>query len=219
MICCAILACSLSGCSYEFLPGKYAARRGIHHFHFRPDSTFTYEFSGGCYKEATGNWREDGQRLYVSSLGQVDRIPVTYQKREGTKPGVSVMNVTVNMPKEEVSNYVCFPVLNKEKPYFPKTRGSFSFGHKERIDSLVFAISKIPFSGGGFDLRACFQRVLSETIYPQAAIGDTLDVQVNIIDSLFSYQVFKNEPMKIGRKSLVFRYEGKKYRLHLKKTR
>jgi hypothetical protein len=73
----------------------------------------------------------------------------------------------------------------------------------------------MPYTGGGYGAKACFHDVQSETIYPDLSVGDTLSVQVNIIDSLFSYQVFKDKPIKIGHKSLVFKDGKKRYRLRL----
>ncbi|MDR0938539.1 MAG: hypothetical protein LBN29_04140 [Mediterranea sp.] len=205
----------LHGCSHEFLVGKYVAKSGVHELRFYPDSTFRYEYYGGCYKEATGYWRRDGKQLCLRSLGQIDKVPIIYQKHAGNSSDTSVINIAINMPDEEIGNYSSLPVLNLRYATTLRSRGSFSFKYVKRVDSLALILEKVPFSGDGYGWKACFNKLRSETIYPDLSVGDTLSVQVNIIDSLFSYQVFKDKPIKIGHKSLVFKDGKKRYRLRL----
>ena len=47
--------------------------------------------------------------------------------------------------------------------------------------------------------------------------GETLEVTVNIVDSLFGYRFFKNEGLKLKNKKIIFQNKGNKYKLYLTK--
>ena len=62
-----------------------------------------------------------------------------------------------------------------------------------------------------------YSDVRTDIIYPHLLAGETLEVTVNIVDSLFGYSFFKNEGLKLKNKKIIFQNKGNKYKLYLTK--
>ena len=119
-------------------------------------------------------------------------------------------------------DYICFPYVNGV-PFFSEEsldippRGSYSFNVKELVDSISFVVAKRPFILRGTGYKMTYDDVRTDIIYPHLLAGETLEVTVNIVDSLFGYRFFKNEGLKLKNKKIIFQNKGNKYKLYLTK--
>lgn len=207
----------MSSCSHEMIIGQlYNSKKSSHNFIFNMDSTFSYRYKNGCYKESSGHWFRKGNSVCLNTDVQLEKIPIEYKKRKGDSESLSVVNVTVNMPAEYIKDYICFPFVNKEVLVNYPERGSFSFRSKVPIDSIYFLVSKVPLLVQGPGIYGCFDDMKTERIYPKLFVGEDLDITINIVDSLFSYKVLKNKELQIKKRALIFKENKHRYKLTLK---
>lgn len=213
----------LLGCcsAPSLINGKYKGKNP-HVFIFSQDSTFRYEYHGVWYSESFGSWHKTRDIVYLTSFQQRDKLPVEYRK---TRNGQSerIVKVKINASDKPERDYICFPYING-KSFFNEDssledppRGSYSFKVKEPVDSISFIVAKRPFILRGTGYNMAYDDVGTDTIYLHLAVGETLEITVNIIDSLFGYRTFKNERLKVKNKKIIFQDRGNEYKLYLTK--
>ena len=203
-----------------FISGKYKGKNP-HVFVFSEDSTFRYECHDVWYSESFGRWRKAGNVICLTSFQQRDRMPVEYMKTENSQ-SKGIVKVKINASDNPERDYICFPYVNGV-PFFSEEsldvppRGSYSFNVKELVDSISFVVAKRPFILRGTGYKMTSDDVRTDIIYPHLLAGETLEVTVNIVDSLFGYSFFKNEGLKLKNKKIIFQNKGNKYKLYLTK--
>ena len=210
---CVLISCS---CKNEIINrGIYGGKNNPHTFVFSEDSTFKYEYYGVWYKKSSGTWEKRDNVIYLSSYNQIDKIPVEYSiiTTKEDKPIV----ININIQDNDQQDYICFPYINGEIVSFDPKRGSYSFESEVPIDELYFLIRKAPFVLQGTGIHGGYDDVETERTTPKLSFGDSLSVQVNIIDSLFGYKTFKNEELKIKNGNIIFNNGDKRRKLSLKK--
>jgi hypothetical protein len=209
----------LIGCSSPaFLSGKYGAWHNPNSFVFATDSTFTYEYTDPWYKESSGRWIKKGNKIYLNSFVQEDKMPIRFAKMK-TKTNTEDLIVRINLQTQNQNDtdYICIPFVNKKSLILHPEKGSYSFESKVSIDSLSLLVFKDPFVLSGTESKSCFDPIPTEQIKVKSFIGDSLNITVTIIDSLFSYQVFRNKELAISKGKILFKKAGKNNSLNLKK--
>lgn len=210
-----IMGVLLNGCSNtRLINGIYRGKDNPHVFIFSTDSTFKYEHNAVWYRESFGTWMKRDNYIYLNSFNQVDKIPITYTKIPSNQDSTVVINIKVNSQNKPQKDYICWPFVNGNFVYFDPERGSYSFKSEVFVDSIYFKVKKSPFVFRGMGYKMGYDDVKTETIYP---IGESIDVTININDSLFGYRVFKNERLDLKNGKIIFKEGNKKYRLSLKK--
>lgn len=211
-----VLNILFNSCSDTILiNGTYSKKHSPYVLTFSKDSTFIYESRKGCYAESFGTWKTIGDVIYLNSLEQIDKMPVEYTKIKGNKKN-TIINVKLNVPDKPQRDYICFPYVNGEFVFMYPERGSYSFESEVPIDSICFLIAKKPFVLRGTGNKGCYDDVWTESIYLYSLVGESIDITINIIDSLFGYKVFKNEKIEIKNGKIIFKAENKKHILSLK---
>ena len=208
----------LSSCSTSFKYGEYHNPRASYYITLFADSTFEYRSNAtNCYIESFGRWRRQDNAIYLNSNIRKERFSMQMQKTQGNS-SVSVINIDMNVPVEVKKDYICYPYWNDRLLIGYPERGSYSYSATVPIDSLRFTVYKIPLLIAGFGPKSCFHEVKTEVVTPQLAVGENLNVMINVIDSLFSYQVFNETKLKIGKNVVIFPIGKKKYKLKLKEV-
>ncbi|WP_300198953.1 hypothetical protein [Bacteroides sp.] len=173
------------------------------------------------YSESSGSWRKKGNLIYLTSFEQRDKIPIEYVKTKNNQRK-SIVKIKINILEKPETDYICFtyingkPLLDERSLLEPHVQGSYSFDTKVPVDSLYFLVAKRPFVLRGTGYAMCYDDIRTETIHPHLSIGETLDVTVNIIDSLFGYKVFKDKKIELKNRKIIFRDKGRKNKLYLK---
>jgi len=212
-----ILIILLSSCSKShFVDGIYSGKESPHVFIFSEDFTFKYEYRATWYKESSGTWEKRGNTIYLTSFERRDKMPIKYVKT-GNNQIKSTINIKIDVSDKSKEDYICFPYINDKSILEAPAKGSYSFDTELTIDSIYFLISKRPFVLRGTGYKMSYDDVKTETIYPHLLIGESLEITVNIIDSLFGYKVFKDERLELKNGKIIFEDESKKYKLSLKK--
>ena len=212
------LSTFLWGCnSPVFLNGKYVGKHNPNIFVFFQDSVFNYEYTDFCFKESSGKWTRIGNKLYLNSFNQEDSLPIRFTKMKA-KTNLGRITVAINLQTKNKQDYSCIPIVNKQPLiHYPK-EGDYVFESELTIDSLRFLVTKNPYVILGTGSKSCFNPVQTKTIKANSIIGDSILVDIGIVDSLFSYQVFKNKELIIKRGGLTFKQADKNNLLHLKQT-
>lgn len=216
MVC--ILTILLNSCSNtRLINGTYSGKHNPHVFILSADSTFKYEYHAVWYSESSGTWRKAGDIIYLNSFNQTDKIPVEYTKMTNNQDSAIVVNIDVNSQNKPPKDYICWAFINGNFAYFDPDRGSYSFKSEIPVDSLYFKIKKSPFIFRGTGYKMGYDDVKTETIYPHLSVGESLNVTINIIDSLFGYKVFSDTKLKVKRDKLIFKDKNKTNKLSLRK--
>jgi hypothetical protein len=200
----------------HLINGTYSGKQHPHVFIFSEDSTFKYEYRAMWYSESSGTWQKRENKIYLNSFEQRNTIPVDYAKAENNQKRV-IINVKVNVSDKAEEDYICFPYVNGKSVIMDPGKGSYSFDSEVSVNNIYFLIAKRPFVLRGTGYKMSYDDVKTETIYPHLSVGESLDVTINIIDSLFGYKVFDNTKLKVKRNKIIFKDGGKINKLSLKK--
>ncbi|MCD7972132.1 MAG: hypothetical protein LUG18_05610 [Candidatus Azobacteroides sp.] len=175
----------------SFIGGNYSDKNS-HVFTFLQDSIFQYEYQGYCYSESLGTWSKEGNSLYLNSFIQTDKIPLEYTKIKKDTDSIITVHIEINSQKNLQDDYICWPFINGELYLFESVRGSYSFKSEVPIDEIYFKIRKSPFIIRGTGSKMCYDDIETERINLKSFLGEEIHIQINMIDSLFGYRVFKN---------------------------
>ena len=210
-----ILSILLYSCSNSIvINGIYRGNHTPHLFIFSGDSTFKYEYHAMWYSESSGIWQKRKNTIYLNSFEQRSKMPVEYTKIEHSN---KVISVKVNIADKPEKDYICFPYVNGNSVFINPEKGSYSFDYDFPVDSIYFLIAKRPFVLRGTGYKMSYNDIKTETIYPHLAVGESIDVTINLIDSLFGYKVFNDEKLEIKGGTISFKEKNKKCKLFLMK--
>lgn len=189
----------MTGCAATGLPyGRYLSVRDPDiSLVLREDSTFVYEKNVPYedYEWSSGRLYILGGDVYMDSYCKEDKFDVSYSCKKGWGERI-VVNVSYDT--DDKRNYCFLPYINGEDSE-GLFCGPFRFESEVPVQSLNFKVNK----DVDFALNRFFRLVDTRTVHPEMSMGDTLDVSVKIVDSLFTCKVFNRAPLKIKRKRVV----------------
>ena len=194
----------------KVVSGEYRSKHSPHVFILSEDSTFKYKYYGVWYKESSGTWKNRDNIIYLNSYNQIDKIPVEYSTISVGGNKSAVIHMELNTQEENKQDYICFPYINGKIVSHYSERGSYSFESRTDVDNLYFSIRKAPFVLRGTGIYGGYDEVETELIEPRLNVGDSLNVKINIIDSLFGYKTFKNEKLKVKNGKIIILNENRK---------
>ncbi len=192
--------------------GIYGGTRTPHVFILSEDSTFKYEYHAMWYSESSGTWQKRKNTIYLNSFEQRNKMPVEYTKIENNNKK-AIINIKVNIADKPEKDYICFPYVNGKSVFINPGKGSYSFDYEFPVDSISFLIAKRTFFLRGTGYKMSYDDIKTETIYPHLSVGESMDVTINLIDSLFGYKVFKDEKLEIKGGKIFFKEKNRKYKL------
>jgi hypothetical protein len=114
-----------------------------------------------------------------------------------------------------VNDYICTPIIDDVYELQYQVDGNYSFSLPKPIKKIKFEVYKSP--NQFCYTNPFFESVKTELIDIPISHGNRLYVSIEVIDSLFNYQIFKNEKLKIKNGKVIFKDGGKSYKLYLKK--
>lgn len=207
------LSILLDSCSNPMIiNGIYGGTRTPHVFILSEDSTFKYEYHAMWYSESSGTWQKRKNTIYLNSFEQRNKMPVEYTKIENNNKK-AIINIKVNIADKPEKDYICFPYVNGKSVFINPGKGSYSFDYEFPVDSISFLIAKRTFFLRGTGYKMSYDDIKTETIYPHLSVGESMDVTINLIDSLFGYKVFKDEKLEIKGGKIFFKEKNRKYKL------
>jgi hypothetical protein len=210
------LSILLDSCSNSMtINGMYGGKQTPHVFIFSADSTFKYEYHAMWYSESSGTWQKRKNTICLNSFEQRNKMPLEYTKIENDK-NKAIINIKVDIADKPERDYICFPYVNGKSVFINPEKGSYSFDYESPADSIYFLIAKRPFILRGTGYKMSYDDIKTETIYPHLSVGESINITINLIDSLFGYKVFKDEKIEIKGGKMFFKEKNKKYKLFLK---
>ncbi len=164
------------------------------------DSTFQYVKHDDIWgQHSSGTWTRKKGRIVLNSYRK-DRLAVRCEERRGesAERKKAVVRVSFDVPDNKVNDYLCVVALinGDVNLNWGWKRGTASFESDAPVDSVSLRIVKAPsvYKGPGSMRNSPF--VETEVVTPHTGLGDTLNVRVQVNDSLFHYKVFDNEEFR-----------------------
>lgn len=216
------------GCSRNIIiVGKYADKGNPDIFQFKADSTFSYNYNAFHVREySEGKWvRLNSKLILIKSTIQTKTIPlsINYGSEMQSENYTLMFNFNSDL---EIKNYKCAVFINdtlhtlNESSFLVPTKLSADEFRKEinidkmlasyiRCDSLISVKINTPIKGIYLQLMKCPIKITSNYIirYPLetekcnlvSGNANVFLIHMSFKDSLFNYQVFKNEKLKVSR--------------------
>lgn len=214
--------------SREYFSGKYVGKDNPNIFEFFEDSTFEYKQTlirgiDFVEKYSKGKWRISGNTIILNSNIQNNLASIELKVTPSNAKQTS-FNVNLDVPGYSNKDFICYPILNDDifSMVGPTERGSYSFYSEINIDSIRFEINKSPLTLRVLGARQPeYYKIYSETKALSSKLGDKIDINLAVSDSIFSYRIFTNTILKIKGNFLYFKdsEKGKEYKLKIKNTK
>ncbi len=221
----------LGSCSQKVLVGKYYTKLYPDFFKFTNDSMFEYEYNFIHLKEySSGKWLKlnSSNIITINSLIQTKKIPIVITKNFGNFDKFQTVNINFDTDTNP-KNYKCavfiddtlyslknnsilsstdipFPAFCKEinidNIFFRYTRcdSLHNFKIKNPVKKIFLKIVKVPYN---INSNALLKEPLETEEYSLNDLKvNEFTLNISFKDSLFNYQVFKNERIKVKRRGI-----------------
>jgi hypothetical protein len=194
----------ICGCSsVRNISGEYLSKRGLCDLMLNQDSTFTYRYKFQiAYKYAIGRWSTVGKnKIKLNSDIRSRVIPLKVQENTIAEHAGqdNTLMVNVNIPKEYRTYYQCSIFIDDVK-YDQRNCDSLSLLRIEQpLGSLYFQLNadeRIP--------ARFLDTLRTEVFVPKKKYGNQLKIDFDYNDSLFNYQLFNDELMKVSKNKLNY---------------
>lgn len=166
---------------------------------FHEDSTFEYKRKRpyANAESSFGKFCVIGRDIYLNSYNKTRLLGVCYSSRKGEGSGNIVITVKYDVKNEDIC-YYSIPCINDEDSKSWTFCNAYTFESEVPIQSLSFNINR----EADLTTRMLFSSINTQTIYPIVNMGDTLDICIKVVDSLFFYRVFNHTPLKLKNKRI-----------------
>jgi hypothetical protein len=198
-------------CKSSFIIGTYQDKNNSHKckFVFRSDSTFDYYYivAGDADMHSSGKWKiKNGNAIELNSTVQNSTLPI----------GISILptkgkhygyNVDMNILDNNKRNYRAMPFCDSfhiPHTLFFADRGSYEFTTWNPIDTLYFKVVKDPLVLERLGPSRVYNELVTEKKVLHLNCGDSVQVIINVVDSLFSYKIFKRTTIQLGKHKLIY---------------
>lgn len=218
----------------SFRLGEYQDNQSSAVIVLKNDSTFKYNSFRNNFEHSSGVWERKDNHIILNSFLQnkVPTIKILKYKSITLKEGI-YLKININPSNKNDVDFFCeaftnngillfdpmyslkssinqnktFDIIQLSKDIQSKN-GSYSFTVNQHIDSIYFKLWKFPQNFNGKYFNDSLQ---TERKKIAANLGDSIDVVIDLNDSLFGYKIFDNKGLKINNRLLFF--ENKKFKL------
>lgn len=194
---------------------------------FNKDSTFSYSNYDCSY--SSGTWQTKDNRIIILNSfikNKIIPIEISSFRSKGSKEIIQV-NINIITSNKNDKDYFCVAYRNNNKLLYDPTdslksllytkplvdiqelsnsicakNGSYTFNTNYPIDSICFKIWKYPIN---INERLINDSLQTTTKGIRASLGDSLNINILLNDSLFGYEIFKNTKLKHINGRLIFR--------------
>ena len=191
-----LIGLTVSCAPFSFVAGDYLSKIDTYaRFSFLQDSTFYYRYEKP-YEDleiSSGKYQIVGKNIYLNSYGKRNSLKLHYTVKICCELFQNILIINVSYDVKDNKGYYCIPYINGEDSGAFPIYGAFQFKSVIPIHSICFKVGKRN------DLQKTYvsHSIFTDTIYPIANMGDTLDIHIVPVDSLFTYKVFNNVPLHI----------------------
>lgn len=193
------------------ITGIYTSRKSPDIITLFLDSTFKYEQTlvpGSRFVErsSSGTWKLDrnsGHIILNSAIQDLETsIEADVIPARSTK---SIVLVNLKVDSEPIENYICYPILNREIYQQNVERGAYSFKTDKQIDRISFQIVKQPKSVEVLGMKQpTYNTIKTKEVELSCNVGDSVLIDIQLSDSLFSYKLFNDEKLRYEKNRLFF---------------
>jgi hypothetical protein len=180
------------------ITGKYASNKKPYGFEFRSDSTFLYEYGEfELYKYSSGTWSPlNKHTIILNSKIKNTTIPIKVNEDDINNSKKSVLSIALSIDGElNLPDYKCHIYIN-DTLYEVKRCDSLSLIQiNSPIRNVYFQIERHPIVVNSTFISL---PLITEGYTPKRSICN-LKIEASFKDSLFSYQSFNNERLKLKR--------------------
>lgn len=212
----------------------YSLGNDTHLFEINSDSTFQYKYVVDTFIDivSEGKWKSKNSKdLILNSYVEPTPIPLVVQKKK-TPNSKTVRQVHVEFISDRGNpqDYFVMPYTNRETmPAYNRKRGSQVIETAFLIDSIYFKILKQPEENSRPKPTIYYHKVSLPPMYTSKETekvelklnpGESAYITIKVNDNDFSYRTFKNTPIHIKGKELIFKDSdsNKTFKLKLHET-
>lgn len=212
----AFFAIVISSCSLkQDIAGRYSSKEAPYGFDINKDSTFSYRYyEYHTFINSSGRWVRKGNSLLLNSSLK-DKI--VYFKNVNVDSRTSSKNnyLTVNFDKSGVASKdcKCGIIIDSIMVRNIKCDSIKMLKIDSSINNLQLVIDKWQ-NDSGTNFPADYLE--TDVLTLDKKFGNDINVTINVIDSLFSYEIIENMSLKIKNDKLIYTKSKKKFHLYKK---
>ena len=185
--------------------GKYYDKNALVTIEINKDSTFRYNHRLGFkYRYSEGFWRPIGKnRISLNSRYQSKQIDlnVTEKTDDTVTKNILLLNIESNVPVDVQKYYKCLVFTDNilvKIVTCDSSKNIFLNTKFKKISFKITADQRIP--------SRLLDTLVSRTYDRVENVSNLLDVSLGYQDSLFNYQVFSHEPVRITNKGMIYKH-------------
>lgn len=189
-----------------------------HRFIFNADSTFQYFYMAGTSVDrySSGKWKATNKnKIVLNSNIQSKILPL---KIDIIPSENELNNFRVNLFIQGGNEkaYRAYPFVNANLFFnFTPDRGSYNFDTGSFINKISFKVSKEPMVIERLGAPKEYYLLETEKKDINLNKGDSVIINIEVADSLFSYKIFKNEIIKFNGNKMIFKDKTKASEFYL----
>lgn len=201
----------ISNSNIDLLDKSFSDKKNWVHFIFLSDSTFRYTYNNIDPEKSSGLWYRKGNSIVLNSYNQTTDIQLIFTKLKNNTDDIKI-NVQIKSDKGNEKDYICIPYsIKSDKELFYPSKGGYLLTLNNLIDSLYFQVYRRPQVITTYGIYNQLKGLKTEIIDVNLKTGETANISICIVDSLFSYRVFNNEKLEIkSENSMIFKNQKKK---------